>query len=279
MPELPEVETIACGIAKAVKNCRITDVRVFENRLREPIPADFVQKICGAKIQNIKRIAKYITLELDNGLSLIWHMGMSGKVKIFEKAPSVFEKHDHVLLQTDKSCLIYNDARRFGILTYEKTSNLPKCRFFAKLGKEPFEQSFDATYLLAKFKNKKTPVKNALLDQEIVVGIGNIYASEILFLSQISPLREAGKISLEEAQCLVKNTRFVLEEAIKAGGSSIHDYKKTDGSLGYFQNKHCVYNKKGQKCPGCSCNIQKTGGIQKIIQAGRSSYYCATKQK
>ena len=246
MPELPEVETMMQALAKGIGKTHIINVSVRNNRLRQKIPDDFAQKICGAAIIGYRRAAKYIVIDLDNGLSLIWHMGMSGKIKISDKRPEIPDKHDHVIFETAAGCVVYNDARRFGLLTYCKTEELRKI---------------------------------VLLDQSVICGIGNIYASEILFLSRISPLRPADKITRPETGILIKNTRAVLEKAIAAGGSTIHDYKRPDGSLGYFQNMHCVYGKAGQPCPGCTCDIAKTGGIRKIIQTGRSTFYCESQQK
>lgn len=279
MPELPEVETITNAIAKAIGASNIISVSINNNKLREKIPDDFAQKVKGAAIVKYQRIAKYITIELDNGLTLIWHMGMSGKVKISDKRPEALEKHDHVVIETTGGCLVYNDTRRFGILTYCPTADLENYPAFAKTGLDPFDEKLDGKYLLGKLAKKRIQIKLALLDQSIINGIGNIYDSEILYMSRISPFREACSISLKEAAEIIKNTRIVLKKAIAAGGSTIHDYKKPDGSLGYFQNEHCVYNKTGQRCPDCKCNPAKTGGIQKTVQGGRSTFYCPTLQK
>lgn len=204
---------------------------------------------------------------------------MSGKVKISDFPPEKKEKHDHVMIETDKATLVFNDARRFGMLTYAETSGLGRCSLFAHIGTDPFDERLDGLYLYNKLQNKKIPIKAALLDQSIVNGIGNIYASEALFDAGINPTRPAGNLSQKDCGRLVQSIRKILRQAIEAGGSSIHDYRKPDGSLGYFQNMHCVYNKTGQKCPGCTCNIAQTGGIKKIVQAGRSTFYCPVKQK
>lgn len=279
MPELPEVETIKTAIQKAIGGSNIINVIVNNNRFREIIPQDFAKRIEKAKIISYQRLAKYIVIGLDNGLSIIWHLGMSGKIKICDKMPEVIEKHDHVIIETDNGILIYNDTRRFGLITYCETCNLLKHHLFAKTGIDPFKPELTAEYLFSHLKNKKIPIKVALLDQSIINGIGNIYASEALYLAKILPTRLANDISTKECESLVKAVRNTLEKAIKAGGSTLRDYRKPDGSMGYFQNMHCVYNKTGQKCPDCTCDISKTGGIQKITQAGRSSFYCATKQK
>lgn len=279
MPELPEVETIKTAIEKAIGSSNIVNVIVNNNRFREIIPQDFAKRIEKAKIISYQRLAKYIVIGLDNDLSIIWHLGMSGKIKICDKIPETFEKHDHVIIETDKGVLIYNDARRFGLITYCETNNLLKHHLFVKTGIDPFKPELNANYLFSHLKNKKIPIKVALLDQSIINGIGNIYASEALYLANILPTRCANEISIKECESLIKAVRDTLEKAIAAGGSTLRDYRRPDGSMGYFQNMHCVYNKTGQKCPTCTCDIAKTGGIQKITQAGRSSFYCATKQK
>lgn len=279
MPELPEVETIKNAVAKGIGKAKILSLEVRNSRLREEVPADIAQKIVGATIQNYRRIAKYIVVDLDNGLSLIWHMGMSGKVKITDTLPEL-EKHDHIIILTTNGYIIYNDPRRFGLFSYVASDELFKNRYFAKLGTDPFDEKLNAEYLYDKLhKHLKTPIKISLLDQTIIAGIGNIYASEILYESRISPIRESGKISLEECDLLIKNTRKVLQKAIKAGGSTLRDYKKPDGSMGYFQQQHCVYNKTGLACPDCKCDIIKTKGIRRIVQGGRSTFYCESLQK
>lgn len=278
MPELPEVETIKTAIEKSIGKTNIIKVCVNNKNLREKIPDDFASKIEGFKIISYQRRAKYMIIGLDNGLSIIWHLGMSGKVKISVETPPLV-KHDHVVIETANGTIVYNDARRFGVLTYCPTNELKNHRFFKNCGLEPFDKELDAAYLLTKFKNKKIPVKVALLDQTIITGIGNIYASEALFSAGILPTREACSLNIEECERLIENIVETLNKAIKAGGSTLRDYQKPDGSLGYFQNQHCVYNKTGEKCPECCCDLQKTGGIRKIVQAGRSSFYCPTKQK
>lgn len=280
MPELPEVETIKTAVAKGIGCCRINDVIVRNQHLREEIPADLVVRIKGAGISGYQRIAKYIVIRLDNGYSLLWHMGMSGKVKLLDRLPAELEKHDHVIIKTGNGVIIYNDPRRFGLLTYCKTNELMQHHLLRRCGVDPFNSALDADYLFGRLqKKKKTPIKQALLDQEIIAGIGNIYASEILYESRILPQRPAGEVSLNECAVLVEKTREILQRAIDAGGSTLRDYKKPDGSLGYFQNMHCVYNKTGQKCPMCTCDIRKTGGIKKIVQGGRSTFYCESLQK
>lgn len=279
MPELPEVETIKNALTKAVIDSNITKVTVNNNRFRVLIPDDFAERLIHAQIISIERRAKYILITLSNGLSVLWHLGMSGRVKICDSTPDVFDKHDHVVIETTKGTLIYNDARRFGLMTYCETENVDGHPLLCKVGIDPFDRKLDGSYLFERLKNKKTPIKLALLDQTLINGIGNIYASEALFEAGILPNRASNEISVDECNILVKAVRKTLDKAIEAGGSTLKDYRKPDGSMGYFQNLHCVYNKTGQKCPQCICDINQTGGIQKTVMGGRSTFYCPTKQK
>lgn len=279
MPELPEVETIKEALKNSIIDAQITSIIVRNRKFRESIPDDFENIFSNTKIIKIWRFAKYAILDTDNGYSIIWHFGMSGKVRFLENHDTPLEKHDHVIFYTSKGIIAYNDARRFGLMTYTKTSQIFTHHLFNNMGIDPFDKNFSATYLLNKLKNKKTPIKTALLDQRIINGIGNIYASEALYKAQISPIRECCSLSKVELSYLVDAIREVLNNAIKAGGSTLRDYRKPDGSTGYFQNQHCVYNKTGQRCPNCTCDIKITGGITKINQAGRSTFYCKTLQK
>lgn len=279
MPELPEVETVKNGIAGFAGQARILKVEIRNRQLREKIPEDTEQKITGAVITGLRRIGKYIIVDLDNDLCLVWHLGMSGRIKTLVQAPEQIQKHDHISIETTAGWLIYNDPRRFGLFTYVEKERLFRSKYLCKMGIDPFDQRLNAAYLSAKLRQRKTPVKEALLNQNIINGIGNIYASEILYAAGISPLRPAESLSPRECAALVDCTRKVLQKAIDNGGSTLRDYHKPDGSLGYFQNLHCVYNKTGQRCPNCKCNPEKTGGIKKLVQAGRSTFYCPTLQK
>ena len=278
MPELPEVETIKEALRKAVEGAVIQKVIVRNRKFRIPVPADFEDTLEGAAILKVYRIAKYAVLDLDNGFSVVWHFGMSGKVKIIDTYPADLEKHDHIIIVTTRGILMFNDARRFGLMTCLKTSNLRACSLFSHTGPDPFDEQFNADYFSAKLCHKKTAIKIALLDQSIVNGIGNIYASEALYAARISPLRECCSLSKHEISNLINAVRKTLQKAIDAGGSTLRDYRKPDGSMGYFQHMHCVYGKAGQKCPDCSCN-GCTEGIKKIIQGGRSTFYCSHLQK
>lgn len=279
MPELPEIETIKNGIAGFIGNAEVLDVKIYNRHLRETISEDIASKLIKARINTYQRIGKYIILNLDNNYSILWHMGMSGHIKTFKTCPETLEKHDHIILTTNAGCLVYNDPRRFGLFLCMPTNQIGKSKYLAKIGIDPFSPNFKADILEKKLKQKKVPVKVALLDQAIITGIGNIYASEILYAAKISPFRSANEISFEECESLVKNTKIILQKAIDNGGSTLHDYHKPDGSLGYFQNLHCVYGKSGQRCPECTCQTEKTGGIQKETTAGRSTFYCPVLQK
>lgn len=280
MPELPEVETIKRALENKIGFAQIIDVKINNPRLRITIPEDLSTKITQANICKYARVAKYIVIELDNGYSILWHMGMSGKVKISQYAPKIQDKHDHIIIKTSAGYVVYNDPRRFGLFTISETKNIGSNSFIKNIGIDPFDNKLTSTYLYDKLQKKaKTPIKIALLDQTIISGIGNIYASEILYESHILPMRICRDISVDDCVLLINNTRKVLLKAIEAGGSTLKDYKKPDGSLGYFQNMHCVYNKTGQKCPNCICDIKISGGIQKSIIGGRSTFYCKDLQK
>lgn len=278
MPELPEVETIKNMIKGVLLDSVIEDIEIRQRKFREVIPDNFEKIAKGAKVINLKRIAKYLLIDLNNGYTLIWHFGMSGKFKVFSHLPQSLDKHDHIIIKTDKGVLIYNDTRRFGLISFCESKKIKENRILGKLGLDPWSEKLNPEYLLGKFKGKKTPVKLSLLDQEIICGIGNIYASEILYKARIRPDRAAESIKNDEAEKIIRYTREILEESIKAGGSTIHDFKRPDGDTGYFQNHLCVYGKAGERCPDCVCNL-KNGGIKKIIMGSRSTYFCETLQK
>lgn len=279
MPELPEVETIKRTVEKYINGAKIISATVRQPKLRESVPPDFAERIRGGHVIGLRRIAKYMLMDLDNGLTIIWHFGMSGKIKIESDLPNESDKHDHIVLKTDKGVLIYNDPRRFGIVTLCESDKLMQHRCFKHIGLDPWDKNLTADYLHAKLANRKCAIKLALLNQEIICGIGNIYASEILYRARIRPDRPSESITLKEADAIVKQTRIVLEEAIAAGGSTIHDYQRPNGDIGYFQEHHCVYDKTGQRCPDCHCNVVQTGGIKRIVQGGRSTFYCPVLQK
>lgn len=279
MPELPEVETVGRGLSKSILNKRITRVELNRPDLRAPLPKDLTKRITGQSIREIKRRAKYLLLRTNGGETILLHLGMSGRVTT-GKDSGTREKHDHVALHfTGGTVLLFNDPRRFGRLDLMKTGDEEKHPLLRHLGPEPLDKSFTAKILGERLKGKKTAIKLALLDQTVVAGIGNIYASEALFWAGISPTRPAGQITGARAEKLVPAIKKVLNAAIKAGGSSLRDYRQASGELGYFQHKFAVYDKAAKPCPGCTCDWKETGGIRQSVLGGRSTFYCSTRQR
>ncbi len=278
MPELPEVETVCRGLAKQLKGARIKNVDVNRPDLRFPIPTNLAARLKGRRIAAIYRRAKYILIELDKNEILVLHLGMSGRMVVSDKVVKP-DKHDHLIFHFDNGKVVrFNDPRRFGLCDLVGAEELPKHKLFRHLGIEPLGDDLTPAFLSGKFKSKKTSVKIALLDQKLVVGVGNIYASEALFRAGISPKRLAGKCSKEQVTKLVPAIRKVLNKAIDAGGSSLRDYVQADGELGNFQNKFAVYDREGKICPACSKDKRKQPCIKRITQGGRSSFYCAVTQ-
>jgi formamidopyrimidine-DNA glycosylase len=275
MPELPEVETVRRGLALKMNGRRIVRAELRRPDLRRPFPAALATRLQGARIGALGRRGKYILIELDTDGLLLLHLGMSGRVTASTE-PSSDGRHDHVVLTLDDGTVIrFNDARRFGLLDYMKRNDVAAHPLLAELGPEPLEAGFNAAYLAAILGGKMTPIKSALLDQRIVAGLGNIYVCEALFRSGISPRRLAGAIGPKRVERLVAGIRSVLTEAIAAGGSSLRDYVQADGELGYFQHSFAVYRREGEPCPGCNCG----GGVRRIVQAGRSTFFCAKRQR
>lgn len=281
MPELPEVEIAKRGLEPYLLGHQIDICTLNAPALRYPFGEGFANALSGASVQNLERRGKFILVHLDTAQSLIWHLGMSGRIKTFA-AQNTYqpEKHDHVVMSLKSGgIVIYNDPRRFGFLRLVPTDSWQQEMHFKDMGPEPLGNNFNGPALAAALKGRSTPIKIALLDQRIVAGIGNIYASEALYMAGMNPLRKAGDIRGKNAENLVQCIRAVLEKAIMAGGSSLRDYQHTDGSLGYFQHMFGVYDRAGRPCPNCNCDIAKTGGIQKIVQGGRSTFYCPRRQK
>jgi formamidopyrimidine-DNA glycosylase len=279
MPELPEVETVCRGLAKVLTGARIESAEQHRHDLRIPFPKNLPARLKGRKVEKIRRRAKYILMTLDRGETLLLHLGMSGRMLIAADDKNPPGKHDHLVMHfANKMVLRFNDPRRFGLCDLASTADLPLHKLLRGAGIEPLSDRLTPAWLAAKLKGKKTSIKAALLDQRIIAGIGNIYASEALFHAGISPKRMAGKCSKEQIAKLVPAIRRVLKAAIAAGGSSLRDYKQTNGELGYFQNKFAVYDRAGKSCPGCDCDAAGTGGIKQIAQGGRSSFYCPRKQ-
>lgn len=279
MPELPEVETIRRGLATRLEGKRILEVVQRRPDLRFPLPRNFATRLKGRRVEQIGRRAKYLLLHLDDGQVLICHLGMTGRMLIGHGRPGL-EPHDHLLFLAEGDvALRFNDARRFGYMDLTAEDELERHKHLKGLGPEPLDRAFDGQSLAAALAGKRTPIKAALLDQRVVAGLGNIYVSEALFRAGISPRRLARTVQGDRAARLAKAITAVLKDAIKAGGSSLRDYVQTDGELGYFQHHWRVYNREGKACPGCDCDVAATGGIKRIVQSGRATFYCPRKQR
>lgn len=292
MPELPEVETVRRGLQPVMEGARIE--RVVKNRpdLRFPFPDKFVERLEGRKIKALARRAKYLIIHLDDGLDLICHLGMSGSFRIeMEQAddtPGAFahqraklSKHDHVVFHLDGgkdagSRIVYNDPRRFGFMLFSEAGLLEEHPFLKGLGVEPTGNRLSGELLAELFAGRKSPLKSALLDQRLIAGLGNIYVCEALWRTGLSPQRAAGSIVDDPVimDRLASNIRNVISEAIEAGGSSLKDYIQADGELGYFQHSFSVYGREGEKCRNPECS----GTVERIVQSGRSTFYCASCQ-
>ncbi|MBT6361744.1 MAG: bifunctional DNA-formamidopyrimidine glycosylase/DNA-(apurinic or apyrimidinic site) lyase [Rhodospirillaceae bacterium] len=282
MPELPEVETVRRGLAPVLEGQRFTRVLQRRPDLRFPFPENFPERLRGCKITSVDRRAKYLLVRLDDGQVLIGHLGMSGRMTIFKAGDVLPEPgpHDHVVFETDGgTTVVFTDPRRFGFMDLVRPGELDSHKMLAKLGPEPLSNAFNGPALAAALKGRNTPIKAALLDQRVVAGLGNIYVSEALFRSGLSPRRKARTVQGGRAEKLAGRVRDVLLEAIEAGGSSLRDHRQTSGELGYFQHSFAVYGRAGQACPGCDCDMAKTGGIKQIVQSGRSTFYCAQRQR
>lgn len=275
MPELPEVEIVCRGLRAKLVDKRIDRVEVRRPDLRIPFPNDFVPRLTGRNVRSIDRRAKYILMHLDDGSVLICHLGMSGRMLISEVLPDL-GPHDHVLIGTDDGTyVVMHDARRFGLMTLARESELDAHPLLAGLGLEPLSASFDGAYLSHLLKGRRMPIKGALLNQSVVAGMGNIYACEALYHARISPRRLAMSVSGRRAERLALAVKSVLEKAISAGGSSLRDYAQTSGELGYFQHHWAVYGREGEPCPNCDCE----SGVRRLVQSGRSTFYCPTLQR
>jgi formamidopyrimidine-DNA glycosylase len=281
MPELPEVETVRGGIEKAALGKIIKEITVNRRDLRFPLSEEFEEALTGARFENFTRRGKYVIAHISGGHVMVLHLGMSGRVRIF--APDqeyTARKHDHVIFTLDDGArLVFEDPRRFGYILLRADEDWEALPPFDAMGPEPLGNEFNGDILRVKLKGRKTPIKTALLDQRIVAGLGNIYVCEALYRAGIHPARLSGKVKPAESEALTRHIRDVLKDAIKAGGSTLRDYQKTDGSLGYFQYSFGVYDREGQACPDCDCDVLKTGGVARMVQSGRSSYYCARRQK
>lgn len=280
MPELPEVETVRRGLAEVLEGQRLVGVHARRPDLRFPIPAGFEARLTDRRVVSVGRRGKFLVIRLEGDLVLLCHLGMSGSFRIFSHDPPPPRTHDHIVFQTEsRTTLRFHDPRRFGFVDLVADSGLPDHPMLAKLGPEPLEVDFTGRYLAACMKGRITPVKAAILDQRAVAGMGNIYACESLFRAGVSPRRTAATVVGRRADRLVAAIRDVLAEAIAAGGSSLRDHRRPSGELGYFQHRFAVYGRAGQPCPGCTCDLASAGGIRRIVQAGRSTFYCANRQR
>lgn len=283
MPELPEVETVRRGLAPAMEGARIARAAVNRPDLRWPFPDGMADRLTGARVERLRRRSKYILGDLDTGETLLIHLGMSGRMLVSGDPLGQFvhdhpapEKHDHVVLDMDNGARItFNDPRRFGAMDLMPTDAQDKHPLIAHLGPEPLGNAFSESYLIDGLKSRNMPMKSALLDQKIVAGLGNIYVCETLFRGGIHPARKASRVSQQRIRALVPIIRDVLSEAIEAGGSSLKDFRQADGELGYFQHSFDVYGREGASCksPGCGDTVRR------IVQSGRSSFYCPSCQR
>ena len=265
MPELPEVETTVKGL-EVIRKEKINKIQIHTKKLRLKIPNNLKYILLNSKISNIRRIAKYIIIDLNNRYSLVVHLGMSGRLKI-NKKNYIRAKHDHFMIffKNDK-ILVFNDQRKFGFIDIVKTNNLEKKLYLFNLGIDALSKKLDYQFLYNRISKSEVPIKQILLNQRIIAGIGNIYASEILFDCKISPLTPGKNLKISHIMKLILSIRRILRKAIKFGGSSIKNYKSADGTLGNFQSNFKVYGREGKK-------IGKHK-VQKIVQYGRSTFYC-----
>ena len=271
MPELPEVETVMRGLAPVWTGQRFTRITLHRADLRRPFPDGLGQRLTGAKVLACRRRAKYGLVDTDRGDTMILHLGMSGRMRL---DPAEIGKHDHVVFETGNGRTVaFNDARRFGSLDLTETTVMESHPLLAGLGPEPLGPDFGAAMLVAAFKGRAAPVKALLLDQRIVAGLGNIYVCEALFKAGIHPARAGGKVTKARLAKLAEAVPEVLLDAIRAGGSSLRDHAAPDGTLGYFQKNFCVYGREGQPCPRCGTPIER------IVQSGRSSFFCKVDQR
>jgi formamidopyrimidine-DNA glycosylase len=269
MPELPEVETVRVGLAPKLMGRTIARVQLMRPNLRIPFPANLIESLEGAEIRTIERRAKYLLMHTNRAQTTIIHLGMSGKMLLHPAAINDYSKHDHVIMSLgDGQMLVFNDARRFGLWTLADTLQLDAHPLLAHLGPEPLADAFDGRYLYAALQQRSGDIKPVIMDQKLVVGVGNIYASEALYMARIHPQRTANSLSRTEANLLTDCIKTVLQAAIRSGGSTLRDYVRSSGEMGYFQHHFSVYGKAGRDCEQCSTPIAQ------IIQTGRSSFFC-----
>ncbi len=279
MPELPEVETVMRGLQARLDGRVLRRVMAHRPDLRWPMPANLASIMTGARVTGFRRRAKYILMRLDNGWSVLLHLGMSGRMVLGPVGRNALAPHEHLEMETDDGWRVgFVDPRRFGSVDLVCTEDEDKHRLLAGLGPEPLDDAFNVALLNAALAGKRTPIKAALLDQTIVAGLGNIYVSEALYRAGISPRRLTQTIPGARAARLVPAIKETLRDAIAAGGSSLRDYVQPDGELGYFQHAWRVYGREGEPCPSCP-GAPACAGVKRIVQSGRSTFYCARLQR
>jgi len=271
MPEMPEVETTVRGLARYLDGARIERVVLNRPDLRRPFPPDLVQVMTGALVTGLSRRAKYGLIHLDREQSVIFHLGMSGRWRI---DPEEADAHDHLILETAENRFALCDPRRFGSVDMVATPSLDQWPQFASLGPEPLGPHLTAAHLKAALKGKVQSIKLCLLDQRVVAGLGNIYVCEALWRARIHPLKKGGRVSKPQLERLVIAIRDVLETSIRDGGSSLRDYAQPDGELGYFSTRFDTYGREGE-----ACHREDGGRVRRIVQGGRSTWYCPVCQK
>ncbi|MGI9389179.1 MAG: bifunctional DNA-formamidopyrimidine glycosylase/DNA-(apurinic or apyrimidinic site) lyase [Boseongicola sp.] len=283
MPELPEVETVRRGLFPVMEGSVISRAEIRRPDLRWPFPKGMADRLNGQRVRGLRRRSKYILVDLASGETLIIHLGMSGRILISGEQVGDFhhdhpapEKHDHVVFEIDNGARVtFNDARRFGAMDLSRTEAVENHWLLKDLGPEPLGNAFNEDYLVKALSGRRAPMKAALLDQKVVAGLGNIYVCEALHRARISPQVKAGNLSPTKIARLVPVIRKVLQDAINAGGSSLRDYRGTDGELGYFQHDFQVYDRTGQTCQSIDCEAK----IKRIVQSGRSTFYCPRCQR
>ena len=288
MPELPEVEVVKRSIEKIIHNLTIKNIKIYNRNLRYKIEAKKLKNLINTKVLLVKRRSKYILINLDNKRTILLHLGMSGKIIIVnskqQKIRSSFyyaltnnkDKHNHVIFEFQNNFkLIYNDVRRFGFLKVINTNNIYKNSHLKTLGPEPLSSDFNLKYFKINIKNKKQSIKDCLMNQKFVSGLGNIYVNEVLFQSKINPLKKSKNLTNKQIFNILKNTKLILKKAVEKGGSSIKDFNDTEGNTGKFQDFFRVYGRDNKACRKMKCN----GVVKKIRVSNRSTFYCNICQK
>ncbi len=276
MPELPEVQTVINGVKPKIFGKEIVDFKKYSPKLRYPIAGSIRKKIIRKLVKSVYRRAKYIIFDLENNQSIVIHLGMSGRIIISDSKSEILPKHSHFVINfSNEIDLIYVDPRRFGLIKVLPSDTLFQSKIFSHLGIEPLNKDFDGKYLKKICGNKKTSIKSIIMNQKYVVGVGNIYASESLFLAKVHPMKECCSLTIHECNFIVTSIKKVLNQSIKQGGSSINDYALVSGKLGNYQNKLDVYGREGKICRKRTCQSK----ILRIVIAQRSTFCCANCQK